>query len=119
MLLLTDLKGYDVVLGKLAATSLNAIYRLVAILPVLALPILLGGVTAGDLTRVAVMLLKTLFFSLSAGMFVSSISRGEGKAMGGTFLVLFLFLVWPCVFTVLVAHPFHLAFPSAFRLLAH
>src|SRR6266853_2631906 len=52
LLFLTDLQGYDVVLGKLAATSLNAIYRLVAILPVLPLPILLGGVTAGDLTRV-------------------------------------------------------------------
>jgi hypothetical protein len=117
LLFLTDLKGYDVVLGKLAATSLNAIYRLVAILPVLALPILLGGVTAGDLTRVAVMLLNTLFFSLSAGMFVSSISRVERKAMGGTLLVLFLFLVGPCVLTVLLANAFQLAFPPVFCVL--
>src|SRR5215470_19128359 len=45
LLFLTDLKGYDVVLGKLAATSLRALYGLVAIVPVFAIPILLGGVT--------------------------------------------------------------------------
>src|SRR5712692_10395850 len=117
LLFLTDLKGYDVVLGKLTATSLNAIYRLVAILPVLALPILLGGVTAGDLTRVTVMLLNTLFFSLSAGMFVSSISRVERKAMGGTLLVLFLFLVGPWVLALMIADAFPLAFPPVFCVL--
>ena len=103
LLFLTDLKGYDVVLGKLAATSLNAIYRLVAILPVLALPILLGGVTGADLTRVAVMLLNTLFFSLSAGMFVSSISRVERKAMGGTLLLIVMFTVGPYSLVAFVA----------------
>ena len=35
LLFLTDLKGYDVVLGKLAATSLNAIYRLLALTPLI------------------------------------------------------------------------------------
>ena len=38
LLFLTDLKGYDVICGKLAANSLNAIYALVAILPVMACP---------------------------------------------------------------------------------
>ena len=42
LLFLTDLKGYDVVLGKLAATSVGAFYGLLAVLPVLAIP-LLGG----------------------------------------------------------------------------
>src|SRR3974390_2060745 len=31
LLFLTDLKGYDVILGKLAATSLNAFYSVVAV----------------------------------------------------------------------------------------
>ena len=44
LLFLTDLKGYDVVLGKLVATSLNSFYGLLAIFPVLAIPLLLGGV---------------------------------------------------------------------------
>src|SRR5215470_9449021 len=45
LLFLTDLKGYDVVLGKFAASSLNAFYGLFALLPILALPLLAGGVT--------------------------------------------------------------------------
>src|SRR5689334_8844113 len=38
LLFLTDLTGFDVVLGKLAATSLNAFYRLVSVFPILAIP---------------------------------------------------------------------------------
>src|SRR5438045_3028816 len=45
LLFLTDLKGYDVVFGKLAATSLRGFYGLLAVLPVLAVPVLMGGVS--------------------------------------------------------------------------
>src|SRR5678816_247997 len=45
LLFLTDLKGYDIVLGKLAATSLNAAYGLLALFPIMAIPLLAGGVT--------------------------------------------------------------------------
>ena len=38
LLFLTDLRGYDVVLGKLASTSLHTFFALLAIMPVLALP---------------------------------------------------------------------------------
>jgi hypothetical protein len=48
LLFLTDLKGYDIVLGKLAATSLNGFYSLLAVFPVMAVPILLGGITPGE-----------------------------------------------------------------------
>ena len=86
LIFLTDLKGYDVVLGKLAATSINACYGMVAIFPVLAIPLLLGGVTPAEFWRVIFVCLNTLFLSLAAGMFASSISRLERKAMGATFL---------------------------------
>src|SRR2546430_6213267 len=66
LLFLTELKGYDVVLGKLIATSLHAFYGLLAILPLLALPLLMGGVTVGEFWRVTLVLTTTLFFSLSA-----------------------------------------------------
>ena len=49
LLFLTDLKGYDVVFGKLIATSLNGFYALLAIFPVLALPLVMGGVTFWEL----------------------------------------------------------------------
>src|SRR5437868_3501414 len=40
LLFLTDLRGYDVVLGKLAARSLGSFYIVVAILPMMAIPLL-------------------------------------------------------------------------------
>lgn len=81
LLFLTDLKGYDVVLGKLAARSLSAGYGVLALFPVLAATLTLGGVTAGEFWRMAIALVNTLFFSLSAGMFVSALSRNDQKAM--------------------------------------
>ena len=87
LLFLTDLKGYDVVLGKLAATSVNTIYGLIAIVPVLAVSLQLGGITAGELIRAALMLLNTLLFSLTAGLFVSAMSQDERKAMFSTLFV--------------------------------
>src|SRR2546425_126071 len=100
LLFLTDLNGYDVVLGKLAATSVNSIYALLAIVPVISLPVQLGGVTASELWQSALVLLNTIFFSLAAGIFVSTLSRDERKAMFTT------------VFVALVATfaPFILAF---------
>lgn len=86
LLFLTPLTGWDVVLGKLAATSLNASYGLTAILPVLAVPLLMGGVTVGEFGRFALMLLSTLFFSLSAGVLASAWSRQPRAAAGLTLL---------------------------------
>jgi ABC-type transport system involved in cytochrome c biogenesis permease component len=90
LLFLTDLHGYDVVLGKLAASSLHAVYGLVAVLPVLAIPLLAGGVTPGEYWRVVVVLLATIFFSLGVGMAVSAVGRESRQAFGfSAFLVIF------------------------------
>jgi len=97
LLFLTDLKGHDVVLGKLAASSVTALFSLLAILPVLALSILFGGTSLGEFCRVAVALLNTLFFSLSISMLVSVCSRQARTAFALNALVLVflcLFLPW-------------------------
>jgi ABC-type transport system involved in cytochrome c biogenesis permease component len=91
LLFLTDLRGHDVVLGKLMATSLRTFYALLAVFPVLAITLLLGGVTGGDFWRKMLALANTLFCSLAAGMLVSSASRQAHKAMAGTVLVLLAF----------------------------
>jgi ABC-type transport system involved in cytochrome c biogenesis permease component len=88
LLFLTDLRGYDVVFGKLVATSLNAFYAMLAIFPVLAVPLLLGGVTATEFWRVMLVCVNLMFFSLTAGLFASAISREERKAMGLTILII-------------------------------
>jgi ABC-type transport system involved in multi-copper enzyme maturation permease subunit len=88
LLFLTDLKGYDVVLGKLLAVGLNALYGLLAAMPVLGLPLLMGGVTGDEFWRTAIALVNALFFSLTLGMMVSSCSRDALKAMGNTLALL-------------------------------
>jgi hypothetical protein len=88
LLFLTDLKGYDVVLGKLAATSLNCLYAALAVVPMLALPLLMGGVTLGEFGRMALVLVNTLFFSLALGMAVSALGRSSRQATATTFLLL-------------------------------
>jgi ABC-2 family transporter protein len=91
LLFLTDLKGYDVVLGKLAATSLNGLYAVLAAVPILALPLLMGGVAPGEVGRMALVAVNTLFFSLAIGMCVSAVSRSPFKAMALTLGLIFFF----------------------------
>src|SRR5882672_6937646 len=86
LLFLTKLKGHDVVLGKLAATSLNSFFCLLAIFPVLAVPLLMGGITNGEFWRMVLVLLNTFLFSLAVGMFSSVLSWNARRAMGANFL---------------------------------
>ena len=109
LLFLTDLKGYDVVLGKLAATSLNGFYSLLAILPVLAVTMLMGGVTSGEFWRVALVLANTFLFSLAVGIFVSSLSRKSRRAMGANLLLLVSIIGLPaaCAWALYACLPSH------------
>ncbi|HEU5069059.1 MAG TPA: hypothetical protein VFV96_01450 [Verrucomicrobiae bacterium] len=96
LLFLTDLQGYDVVLGKLASQFIHLGYGLLAIIPAAALPLLLGGVTGGELWRISLALLNLLFFSLATGLLASTLSHQAGRAMllAGTILG-FLCVVLP------------------------
>jgi ABC-type transport system involved in cytochrome c biogenesis permease component len=90
LLFLTDLKGYDVVFGKLVANSIGAFYGVLASFPVLAIALLLGGVTYGEFWRVAMVALNLLFLSLAIGMFSSAICRDERRAIGLAILLAIL-----------------------------
>jgi hypothetical protein len=63
---LTDLKGYDIVLGKLARLG-APVYCLMAAFPALGFTMLLGGVSIGDFAKVALALVNTLFFFSALG----------------------------------------------------
>jgi len=84
LLFLTNLKSYEVVLGKFIPSVLIGTYVLFALLPITAIPLLLGGVTGGEFWRVALALLNTMFISLAAGELVSSACRDSQRAMGNT-----------------------------------
>lgn len=102
LLFLTDLRPYDVVLGKLMATSLNSFYGLLAIFPPLAIPLVIGGVTVGEFWRLVLALINTLFFSLATGLAVSAGSRDERRAWTGTVVLVLGFTLGPAL---LALHP--------------
>jgi hypothetical protein len=87
LLFLTDLKGYDVVLGKLAATSVTSLYALLGVIPVLALPLLTGGMTGGECERMVVVLTNTFFLSVAIGIFASALTRDFRAAMAANFFL--------------------------------
>jgi ABC-type transport system involved in multi-copper enzyme maturation permease subunit len=89
-LFLSDLRGYDVVLGKFCAVSLKAVYSLLAVIPVLGLSLLGGGVTFAEFGRMSLALLNALFFALALGVFVSSRYRSNFQP---TFMVLGLLIL--------------------------
>lgn len=90
LLFLTELKGYDVVLGKLAATSLSGFFGLLAMFPVLAVPLLMGGVTNWEFWRMVLVLMNSFLFSLAIGILASVLSWNPRMAMGANFLLLLL-----------------------------
>jgi ABC-type transport system involved in multi-copper enzyme maturation permease subunit len=89
LLFLTNLRGYHLVAGKLAALALPPAHCLLAVFPVLAISFFMGGVTAGEFARVALVLANTLFFSLSAALFLSALCRDGRKSLIGAFLLIF------------------------------
>jgi len=110
LLFLTDLKGYDVVLGKFIAMSLSAFYGLLAILPITGLALLMGGLTGGEFCRMTLALVNALFFSLAAGICVSAFGRDSQRVMAGTLGVVILFAaVLPAMGQIGTAFPAALA----------
>ena len=104
LLFLTDLKGHDVVLGKLAATSLKGFYGLLAVFPVLAVPLLLGGTTNGEFWRMVLVLVNTFLFSLAVGVFGSALSRDFRRAMAANLLLLLLLVAVPPAVALTMAY---------------
>ena len=96
LLFLTDLRGYDIVLGKLASSSLSTFLALFALFPVFSLSWLLGGVTGEEFWRTCLSLVVTLVFSLSIGLAFSAQGKkhGEGMFISAATLLIFT-VVWP------------------------
>jgi len=98
LLFLTDLRGYDVVLGKMFTGSLRSFYGVLAVMPVLALPLLMGGVTNAQFWRTVGALLNILVFSLSVGIFFSALCNRTGKSIFWTLFLLASITIIPLIF---------------------
>jgi hypothetical protein len=97
LLFLTDLRGYDVVAGKLIATSAQTLQGVCAIFPVLAMGLVLGGMTVGEFWRATAVLSSTLLLSLALGLMISVLSRQAHRAIGVTLGLLLTLTLLPVI----------------------
>ncbi len=95
LLFLTDLRGTDIILGKLAASSLNLIYGLLGLLPLLSIPVMLGGISIETGLLATLSIVNLLFVSLSIGMLVSSLSWDERRATFAAVICLLVLVFGP------------------------
>src|SRR5262245_32263709 len=98
LLFLTPLKALDIVIAKGLVHGVRAMTLLLAVLPVLVLPFLIGGVGWKEALLSVMTNLSSLFLALSAGLLASSRARRWLRALllaeliGGFFLFAFAFV---------------------------
>ena len=76
LLFLAPLGPVEIVLGKLVSVSWRGAQWLLAVVPLFAFPILLGGVRGSDLATLALLAGNTLLWSMASSLWASSRRRG-------------------------------------------
>ncbi len=102
LLFLTDLKAGHVVLGKMLCSSIQGFYFFLAVIPALSIGFLFGGIDWHLVLVMFFVLLNTLIVSLELGVFVSSRSLVERKAMMGTLLAVGTWVLGPLILEQLI-----------------
>ena len=92
LLLLTDMRDYEIVLGKMLGSLLPMIILLMVTLPVLALSLLLGGVSGGQVVQAFVVLLATAIASGSVGGLIALWRDRTFQALALSVLSIVLYL---------------------------
>jgi len=95
LLLLTDLKPFQILFGKLLSSSALTVFGLLAFLPILSLPLILGGVTFDQFVRLAFSLVTALFLSMSWGLYISAAARNYVAALTGAAILVAVFAFAP------------------------
>jgi len=100
LLLLTPLSGLDIVLGKLVCHGLEIFYGVCAAFPVFFLPLLAGGVTWTEVTRILLALTVALLLSPAIGLLVSVLGTESRNTMMTTFTSVTLLTVVPILWFI-------------------
>jgi hypothetical protein len=119
LLFLTDLNGFDIVAGKLAARISLSFYCLMAAFPAFGFCLILGGVGLGDLVMVALGLLNTLFFFATLGILISAcVWRERAATTWGGLALLLLGVLLPILGLILNSTAFLALIPAGAMLAA-
>lgn len=81
LLFLTGLRARDILAGKFAAASLNVLYGLLGLLPLLAVPLLVGGVSPVRVAALGLALVNLLFGMIAVSLAVSALVTSERQAV--------------------------------------
>ena len=115
LLMLTRVRGVEIVLAKFLASGLVAMAAVLALVPVIAIPVTEGGVTGNDIIRVALSVVFILLDSLAIGIWVSARDYSPAKAACTAFLIVALLIFVPGTFSSLSsASVISLISPAAF-----
>ncbi len=112
LLFLTPLNGLDIVLGKLVCHGLQTFYGVCAVFPVFFLPLLTGGVTWAEVSRIVLALALALFVSAAVGMLVSILGTDSRRTILTTFTSTTLLASLPMLY-LMVRSIFWRALPHA------
>ena len=93
LLFLTPLRPLDLVLGKLLSSALPAMFQFVAILPVLGIPILVGGVRLRDFLLLVLGLMDLAFIATALGLCISARNWDEKRANNSAFVWMLALLI--------------------------
>jgi len=100
LLLLTPLRAHEVVVAKAVNALISGAMLILASVPIIAIPIMFGGVTGGDLMRSCLINCSALIGAVTAGLLASSVSEKRGRAWavcllmaGGCFSIIYSAMV--------------------------
>jgi ABC-type Na+ efflux pump permease subunit len=99
LLFLTPLKAREIVIGKCLIHGLRSLTVLIATAPMLALPVMMGGVSAAQLLHAFAIDLSALCLALAAGIHASVRQTEWLRAVGSALLMSlgFSLLYWTCL----------------------
>jgi ABC-type transport system involved in multi-copper enzyme maturation permease subunit len=100
LLLMTDLRSYEIVLGKLLGSLLQIVLLLIGMVPVLALLLLLGGIAPAQVGQAGLVIAATALAAGSLGTVVALWREKTFQVLALTVLFLVLYL---CVVQALPA----------------
>ena len=92
LLLLTDLRNYEIVLGKLLGSLLQIVLFLAGSVPILGLLMLLGGIAWGQIVDAALVLFMTALAAGSLGSLIALWRERTFQSLALTVLALVLYL---------------------------
>lgn len=95
LLFLTELDSLDVTFGKLSASAIQGLCALLGTLPILAIPLMMGGIPWTAFWTTCLVLLCTFACSAGIGLWASARSRSTAGAYSHALLVIVLLCTLP------------------------